>query len=143
MKIQVICTANGLVPLGDDSYDEKRKLRVGQVYECDVKVVRSYPFLKKAFALLNAAWSLMNERQQAGWRSKEGFRNYLTVAAGHYDVYFNQRLGGFVEMPRSWSFDKMDEAEFSDLYDRMKDVVFAVLGNRITEDVFDKVLANF
>ena len=71
MKIQVICTTNGLVPLGDDSYEEKRKLRVGQVYECEVKVVRNYRFLKKAFALLNAAWSLMNERQQAGWRSKE------------------------------------------------------------------------
>lgn len=143
MKIQVICTTNGLVPLGDDSYDEKRKLRVGQVYECDVKVVRSYPFLKKAFALLNAAWSLMNERQQAGWRSKEGFRNYLTVAAGHYDTYYNQRLQAFVELPRSWSFDKMDEAEFSDLYSRMKDVVFAVLGDRVTEEVFDRVLANF
>ena len=143
MKLQVICTANGLVPLGDDSYDEKRKLRVGQVYECDVKVVRSYPFLKKAFALLNAAWSLMTERQQAGWRSREGFRNYLTVAAGHYDTYYNQRLQAFVEMPRSWSFDKMDEAEFSGLYERMKDVIFAVLGDRINEDIFNKVLANF
>ena len=143
MKIQVICTTNGLVPLGDDSYEEKRKLRVGQVYECEVKVVRNYRFLKKAFALLNAAWSLMNERQQAGWRSKEGFRNYLTVAAGHYDVYFNQRLNAYVETPRSWSFDKMDEAEFSDLYSRMKDVVFLVLGGRITEEIFNRVLANF
>ncbi len=143
MKLQVICTANGLVPLGDDSYEEKKKLRVGQVYECDVKVVRNYPILKKAFALLNAAWSLMNEHQQAGWRSKDGFRNYLTVAAGHYDVYFNQRLNAFVEIPRSWSFDKMDEAEFSNLYDRMKDVIFAVLGDKVTEEIFDKVLANF
>ena len=143
MKIQVICTTNGLVPLGDDSYEEKRKLRVGQVYECEVKVVRNYRFLKKAFALLNAAWSLMNERQQAGWRSKEGFRNYLTVAAGHYDTYYNQRLQAFVELPRSWSFDKMDEAEFSDLYSRMKDVVFLVLGDRVTEEIFNRVLANF
>ena len=70
-------------------------------------------------------------------------RNVLTVAAGHYDVYFNQRLNAFVELPRSWSFDKMDDAEFSALYDRMKDVIFAVLGNRVTEEVFDKVLANF
>ena len=143
MKLQVICTTNGLVPLGDDSYEEKRKLRVGQVYECEVKVVRNYRFLKKAFALLNAAWSLMSERQQAGWRSKEGFRNYLTVAAGHYDTYYNQRLQAFVELPRSWSFDKMDEAEFSNLYDRMKDVIFTVLGDKVTEEVFDKVLSNF
>lgn len=143
MKIQVICTPNGLVPLGDDSYEEKRKLRVGQAYECDIKEIRNYPFLKKAFALLNSAWALMDEKQQAAWRSKEGFRNYLTVAAGHYDVYYNQRLQAFVEIPRSWSFDKMPESEFNDLYDRMKDVIFSVLGKRITEEVFNRVLANF
>ena len=143
MKLTCINTAHGLVPMYDEDFDEKKKLTVGQAYECDVKVLRNVRFHRKAFALLNAAWSLMNEHQQAGWRSKDGFRNYLTVAAGHYDVYFNQRLNAFVELPRSWSFDKMDDAEFSALYDRMKDVIFAVLGNRVTEEVFDKVLANF
>ena len=143
MKLTCINTAHGLVPMYDEDFDEKKKLTVGQAYECDVKVLRNIRFHRKAFALLNAAWSLMNEHQQAGWRSKDGFRNYLTVAAGHYDVYFNQRLNAFVELPRSWSFDKMDDAEFSALYDRMKDVIFAVLGNRVTEEVFDKVLANF
>jgi hypothetical protein len=127
----------------DEDFDEKRKLVIGQAYECEVKVVRNYQFLKKAFSLLNAAWSLMTERQQAGWRSKEGFRAYLTVASGFYDVYYNPRLQAFVEQPKSWAFDKMDEATFSDLYDRMKDVIFAVLGDKVTEEVFDKVLSNF
>lgn len=143
MKLTCINTAHGLVPMYDEDFDEKKKLSIGQAYECDVKVLRNVRFHRKAFALLNAAWSLMNERQQAGWRSKEGFRNYLTVAAGHYDTYYNQRLQAFVELPRSWSFDKMDEAEFSNLYDRMKDVIFAVLGDRVTEEIFDRVLANF
>lgn len=143
MKLTCINTAHGLVPMYDEDFDEKKKLSIGQAYECDVKVLRNIRFHRKAFALLNAAWSLMNERQQAGWRSKDGFRNYLTVAAGHYDTYYNQRLQTFVELPRSWSFDKMDEAEFSNLYDRMKDVIFAVLGDKVTEEIFDKVLANF
>ena len=143
MKITVLCTANGLVPFGDEAYENKKHLHIGKTYECDVKIVRNYKFLKKAFALLNAAWSLMDERQQAGWRSKEGFRNYLTVASGHYEVYFNPRLQEFVELPASWSFDKMDEATFSALYDRMKDVIFAVLGSKVTEEVFEKVLSNF
>ena len=143
MKLTCINTAHGLVPMYDEDFDEKKKLTVGQAYECDVKVLRNVRFHRKAFALLNAAWSLMNERQQAGWRSKDGFRNYLTVASGYYETYYNQRLQTFVEMPKSWSFDKMDDAEFSNLYDRMKDVIFAVLGERVTEDVFNKVLANF
>ena len=127
----------------EDDFDEKKKLRIGQVYKADITVPRNTSFHRKAFALLNAAWSLMSERQQAGWRSKEGFRAYLTVAAGYYDVYFNPRLQQFVEVPRSWSFDSMGEDEFTGLYERMKDVIYGMLGDKVTEEVFEKVLANF
>lgn len=143
MRIVVINTATGLIPAGDYSYDEKRRLKIGEMYECDIKVARNIKFLRKAFALLNAAWSLLDERQQAAWRSKQGFRDYLTVAAGYYDVYYNPRLQQFVEQPKSWSFDSMDEAEFSSLYDRLKDVIFRVLGDKVTEEVFNNVLRNF
>lgn len=143
MKINLLNTAHGLVPLYDEDYDEKRKLKVGQVYQAEVKVQRNYKFLRKAFALLNAAWELMDETQQAAWRSKEGFRQYLTVTAGFYDVYYNQRLQTFVECPRSWAFDSMTEDEFSGLYDRMKDVIYSVLGSKVTEEVFEQVLSNF
>lgn len=143
MRIVVINTATGLIPAGDYSYDEKRRLKIGEMYECDIKVARNIKFHKKAFALLNATWSLMDENKQASWRSRDGFRAYLTVAAGYYDVYYNPRLQEFVESPRSWSFDKMDEATFNGLYDRMKDVIFRVLGDRITEEIFESVLANF
>lgn len=143
MKLDLLCTARGLIPIGDESYDEKRKLKIGQVYRADVRVPRNYQFHKKAFALRDAAWELMNEQQQAAWRSKEGFRAYLTVAAGYYDVFWNPRQNEFTEYPKSWSFDNMDEAEFSGLYDRMKDVIFSVLDKRITEEVFNRVLSNF
>ena len=85
----------------------------------------------------------MDEGQMAAWRSKEGFRAYLTVAAGYYEVYYNPRLREFVEVPKSWAFDNMSEDVFSQLYDRMKDVIFSVLGDKITEEVFEQVLANF
>lgn len=143
MKLSCINTASGLVPFGDDSYEAKKKLKIGTIYQCEVKIARNYQFLKKAFALLNAAWELMDEGQQAAWRSKEGFRNYLTVAAGHYEVYWSPRLKEFVEFPASWSFDSMDEPTFSDLYDRMLDVVYSVLGDKVTPEVFETVLANF
>ena len=143
MILNLLCTARGLIPLYDEDYEEKKKLRIGQTYRADVKVPRNYKFLQKAFALLNAAWELMDEGQIAAWRSKEGFRNYLTVAAGYYEVYYNPRLREFTEIPKSWSFDSMDEAEFNGLYDRMKDVIFAVLGDKVTEEIFETVLANF
>ena len=143
MQINLLCTASGLVPASDSDYELKQKLKVGGIYQAEIKVKRNYQFLKKAFSLLNAAWSLMDERQTAGWRSKEGFRAYLTVAAGYYDVYFNPRLQQFVEQPKSWAFDSMTEEEFGGLYDRMKDVIYAVLGDKITPEIFERVLSNF
>lgn len=143
MQINLLCTASGLVPASDSDYELKQKLKVGGIYQAEIKVKRNYQFLKKAFSLLNTAWSLMDERQTAGWRSKEGFRAYLTVAAGYYDVYYNPRLCAFVESPRSWSFESMSEEEFSNLYERMKDVIYAILGDRVTEEVFERVLSNF
>ena len=101
MKIVVINTAVGLVPVGDYSYDEKRKLKIGEVYEADVKLVRNYRFHKKFFALIAAGFSLLPERTQNGFRSTEGFRAYCIVAAGFYDLYYNPRLKEFVEIPKS------------------------------------------
>ena len=143
MQLNLLCTASGLVPASDDDYELKQKLKVGAIYQADVKIKRNYLFLKKAHALVNAAWSLMDERQTAGWRSKEGFRAYLTVAAGFYDLYYNYRLQAFVEQPRSWAFDSMSEEDFSSLFERMKDVIFAILGDKITPEVFERVLSNF
>lgn len=143
MKLNCINTASGLVPIDDASYDEKKRLRVGETYECDVKLMRNYRFLKKAHALVNAAWALLGEAKQASWRSREGFRAYLTVTAGFYDVYFNPRLCQFVETPKSWSFDRMEENEFSDLYERMKDVIYGILGDSVTPEQFERVLSNF
>lgn len=79
----------------------------------------------------------------AAWRSKEGFRSYLTVASGFYDVFWHPRLKEYVEFPRSWAFDNMDEPTFNELYDRMLDTIYAVLGDKVTPEIFETVLANF
>lgn len=95
--------------------------------------------------MLNTAWALLPEKTQNGFRSFEGFRAYLLVAAGFYDTYFSPRLKEFVEVPKSMSFASMDEAEFSDCYDRVKDVIWNILSSRvsITQEMFETYLANF
>ena len=133
MKINLLCTAHGLVPLYDRDYDLKKRLRVGETYVADIKVSRNVQFHRKYWALLNAAWSILPERTSKGFRSLEGFRSYVIVAAGFYDVYYNPRLKEFVETPKSIAFDKMDEITFSDLYDRSKDVIWGIIGDYVTE----------
>lgn len=138
-------TAVGLVPLYESDFDEKRKLQIGQVYMAEIKVARNIRFHRKMWAMLNTAWSLLPEKTQNGFRSFEGFRAYLLVAAGFYDTYFSPRLKEFVEVPKSMSFASMDEVEFNGCYERIKDVIWAVLQPRvrITQEVFEQYLANF
>ena len=143
MKLLVINTPRGLVPLGDDDYDEKKKLKLGQTYSVEVKVARNVDFHRKYFALISYAWEFLNEQETERFRTKENFRKYVEVAAGHCDVIFHPRLQEYVEIPKSISFGKMDNAEFSDLYKRVKDVIFSIIGNRVTQDQFERLLLDF
>ena len=143
MKLNLLCTQQGLVPMYDSDYDLKKRLKVGQSYVADVKVARNVGFHRKYWALLNAAWSLLPERTSNGFRSLEGFRSYVIVAAGFYELYFNPRLKEFVEVPKSISFEKMDEVEFGELYDRSKDVIWSILGRYVSEEDFERCLINF
>ena len=143
MRLYLFNTPHGLIPFGDADYDAKKALKVGETYRADIKLERNLSFHKKAFALLNTAWAYLPERTQNGFRSIEGFRAYVTVAAGYYEVYFNPRLRDYVESPRSWSFSAMDEAEFSDLYERLKDVIWGIIGKYVSIEEFEKNLVDF
>lgn len=143
MKINLLNTPQGLKPLYDEDYSEKQKLKIGQTYTAEIRVPRNYKFHKLAFALVNAAYSCLPEKTQLGFRSAEGFRQYLTVLAGWYEVYYNPRLAEWVEMPRSWSFGSMDDAEFHSFVERLKDAIWSVIGPYVTEEQFETILSNF
>lgn len=143
MKLLVINTPRGLVPLGDDDYEEKRKLKLGETYSVEVKVVRNVDFHRKYFALIAYAWEFLNERETERFKDKENFRKYIEIAAGHCDVIFHPRLQEFVEIPKSIAFAKMDNTAFSDLYGRVKDVIFSIIGDRVTQEEFERLLIDF
>lgn len=143
MKLLVVNTPRGLVPLGDDDYEEKKKLKLGQTYSVEVKVVRNVDFHRKYFALIAYAWEFLNEQETERFKDKENFRKYIEIAAGHCEIIFHPRLQEFVEIPKSISFAKMDNTAFSDLYGRVKDVIFSIIGDRVTQEEFERLLIDF
>ena len=143
MKLLVINTPRGLVPLGDDDYEQKRKLKLGETYSVEIKVVRNVDFHRKYFALIAYAWEFLNEQETERFKDKENFRKYIEIAAGHCDVIFHPRLQEFVEIPKSIAFAKMDNTAFSDLYGRVKDVIFSIIGDRVTQEEFERLLIDF
>lgn len=143
MKFIVINTPRGLVPLGDDDYETKRKLKVGEAYTVDVKIARNVEFHRKYFAMVAYAWEFLTEKEVETFKTKENFRKYLEISAGHCEVIYHPRLQEFVEVPKSISFGSMDNAAFSDLYERVKDVIFSIIGGRVSETEFERLLIGF
>lgn len=141
MKIRVLCTAQGLVPIDDDSYDEKRKLKIGTVYECEIKVKRNLRFHRKYFALINCSWEFLPESQTKGFRTKEIYRKWVEIQAGHCDII--QTTKETYKLPKSISFDSLDEASFNTLYERVKDIIWGLLCHYVSQEEFERVLSTF
>lgn len=143
MKMMMVNTPRGLMPYGDDDFEQKSRLKLGGVYTVDIKVARNVGFHRKYFAMISYAWEFLNENEVRAFITKEGFRKSVEVAAGHYQPQFNIATGEYDHVPKSIAFSEMDETAFNDLYGRVKDVIFSIIGGRITEEEFERLLLDF
>lgn len=143
MTIYLVNTPSGLIPETDTDYDSKRALKLGSTYKADIKLSRNPLFHRKYFALISTSWEFLTEQQTAAFKSKEGFRKYVEVAAGYYEPFYSPRLNEFVEIPRSISFGSMDEAEFGQLYERVKVVIYGLIQGRVGKEEYERYLMNF
>lgn len=144
MRLNVMCTPQGLTPMYDADYDEKKKLKVGSVYSCEIRQMRNVQFHRKYFALIKTAWAYQSAaREEFFHHNEESFRKTIEIAAGYCDKVYSVTRGEWMDVPKSIAFDKMDETEFEELYERVKDVLFTMFLDNITEEEFMKKLVNF
>lgn len=126
MKGHFIKNQNGLVPANQEAELWFGKIKSGQVISVEAKKTRNWLFLKKYFALLNVAfdnWNPPNIQVDVGGKSIQPEKNFdrfrkdLTILCGYYETVF--RLDGTYRIePLSISFAKMEEEEFSVLFQK-------------------------
>lgn len=144
MKLKLLNTVSGLIPLYDADYDEKKKLKIGSIYEVTIRLSRNIDFHRKYFALIQCAWEYQNERTVNHFKNDINvFRKTVEIAAGWCEPVYSIERKEWLEIPKSIAFDKMDNTEFADLYDRVKDVLFKYFLKHITCEEFEKNLINF
>ncbi len=144
MKINLLRKDFALCPATDEDMEKMLKIKKGVPFEANVRQVRNYPFLKKFFALINTSWEFLDERQQEFFHgSKDGFRHTLTMAAGYYDTVYSITNNQWVQIPKSISFDKMEEPEFDKLYEGVVDVIFRLFLERVDRSRFYEALKDF
>ncbi len=137
MKITIVKQLNNTFKVAYDSdYDKLKKIPVGKEYEVDIKNRRNYKFHKKFFALVNLVY-----QNQEHYNNLEHLRSDLIKASGFYEER-STFDGEIVTEAKSISFAKMDEIEFSELYNRVIDTIVKYF-NFDKQDIIDNVNQHF
>jgi hypothetical protein len=124
MKILVVKTINGfLKPAYDSDFENFAKMPVNETFEIEYTKRRNSKFHRKYFALLKLAFE-----NQSDYRTLEEMRHDLTIVCGYYNEHVNKITGEIVKKADSISFSSMDDIQFSELYEKTKDVICKWLG---------------
>ena len=134
MKIFCKNTLSGLIPLYPTDQDEKKKLRIGQDYECDIKNPRNYEYHKRFFALINLGHH--NTRLELPF---DVYRKIMTMRAGYFKAYDTDK--GIHYEADSISFGSKTQDEFEEIYSRVLDEIIKDIGS--TSEEIEKELINF
>jgi len=123
MKILVVKNHRGLVPVYDSDYENFAKIPLNEEFEIEYTKKRNLKFHKKYWALLKLAFE-----NQSDYRSINDMRRDIAIVSGFYDEVVNLITGEILKIAKSISFAKMDDTEFSELYEKTKDTISKWLG---------------
>jgi len=144
MKLKLVCTSEGFKCYEDEDFEKKKTLKRGTVVEATIKEYRNIKFHRLYFALINCAWEYLTEQQRAFFKEKvDLFRETVQIAAGHYETCYSLARQEWFEKPKSIAFDKLTEAEFHDLYERVKNVIYSTFIPNISKKEFEENLRLF
>lgn len=144
MKINLKVTDDGFKCATDDDWAQKRTLKRGTIVQCTIVEYRNYAFHRKYFSLINLAWEYLTESQRTFFKENvDAFRKTVEVAAGHYEPVYSVARQSWLEVPKSIAFDKLSEADFEQLYEKVKYVIFNMFIPDSVKDEFEYVLRDF
>ena len=144
MKIKLVCTSEGFKCYDDEDFEKKKTIKRGTVVEATIKEFRNLKFHRLYFALINCSWEYLTEEQRAFFKEDvELYRKTVQVAAGHYEPVYSVKRMEWLEVPKSIAFDKLSEAEFSSLYERVRDVIYTTFIPNINKKEFEEQLKFF
>lgn len=144
MRVLLVKDNHLLKAATEDDLSLLDSLIEGRTYRADIKSARNVRFHCKYMKLMRTAWEYLRENQQEFFRNNlDNFRKTIEVAAGCSERVYSLSRREWLEVPRSIAFDKMEEAEFRTLYERVKDVLFNTALKGINEQEFMNTLIDF
>ena len=133
MKFTIVKQLNNTFKVAYDSdYEKMKRIKAGDLLECEIRKPRNYGFHKKFFALVQMIF-----QNQEHYNNIDDLREDLTIAAGYYVKRENLK-GEPIKKAQSISFAKMDQDEFNEYYSRVLDEI-VIHFNFDKQDIIDNV----
>lgn len=145
MKLYLFNTPTGLKPLTDDDYEAKKKLKIGATYLAEIKLADNTRFLGKYMTFMKVSFSCLPQRVQDDYFGGrwENWRNELELVAGSYEAVFSLETKKMEHRHKSIAFGRMPEEEREQLYERVKDCAWSIIGKYVTPEIFERKLIDF
>ena len=140
-NLYMIKLQNGtFAPADDDSFDTARKFKAGQTYPVKIWIKRNTQFHKKFFALLKEIY-----QNQDTYTNINDLRVEILLKTGFYDEHITMK-GQIIYLPKSMSFENMDNVDFENLYNKTIDIAisdFRLFSTAIDADEHIKKILHF
>lgn len=118
MNINLIKRKDGsFIPAFPSDFDKAKNFKVGEEFNFVHKKIRNPKFHRKYFAMIRMIFDC-----QDLFTDQTVMRKYLEMKAGYYTV--TKTDVGDLILPKSISFENLDEDEFSVLYDKVCSIVY-------------------
>lgn len=144
MKLTLLNTVQGLKPCYDEDYNEKKKLKIGEVYTATIYKQRNLNLHRKFFAMIRVAWAYQTANRRIVFNNSiDIFRSTILLNSGICDRIWLAEKKQYVDIPRSLAFDKMDEKDFEECYSKCLDFILQRLVNHVSEEDFKKNIEEF
>jgi hypothetical protein len=115
-----------LLPETDDDLESMLRMKAGETYRFDFKLMRNGTFHRKLFAMMKIVLEHMDDgvKERRNVHTIEGMLVDLKILVGHYDIHVTMD-GKPVYVPKSIDFASMDDVEFGSFYRRCVDAVYS------------------
>ena len=121
----------------DDAKSYMAKLKNGDAVLVKVRKPRNVQFHRKYFALLQTVFE-----NQERYEDFEAFRKEVVMRAGYWTIHHHV-TGKVSYDAKSIAFDKMDELEFSELYNKSIDVILEYFLPDTSRDELEEAVLDF
>lgn len=126
-----------------EDFKKMLKLKAGDQLSIKTWKQRNILFHRKYFALLNTAiYFLPEEEKYDRFKNIDYLRKELQIMIGNVDLHVTMD-GDQVLLPRSISFENMDEEEFERIYSLSVDAVLKYFLHYLTMPQFEKHILGF